>query len=53
MQEWTRTDNYRVKVIRLGDATIYVRRPILSKDEYRLREQSIRSALEVYGRTVS
>lgn len=52
MQEWIQDNGYRVKTIRLGDATVYVRRPILSSDEYGQRERSVRIALEVYGRTV-
>lgn len=52
MQEWTRVDGYRVKAIQFGNATIYVRRPILPSNEYQRREKSVQSALETYGRTV-
>lgn len=52
MQKWTQSDSYRVKTIQLGNVTIYVRRPVLSSDEYRRRERSVQSALETYGRAV-
>jgi hypothetical protein len=52
MQEWTQTDGYRTKTIKLGNATIYVKRPILSKTEYRQREKAAQNALEAYGRTI-
>lgn len=52
MQEWTQADSYRVKAVRFGSAVIYIRRPVLSNDEYRRRERAIQNALEAYGRTI-
>jgi hypothetical protein len=52
MQEWAQVDDYQVKAIQFGNVTIYVRRPILSSDEYRRRERSVQSALAIYGRSI-
>ena len=52
MQEWTQTDGYRVKAIRIGSATVYIRRPILSSTEYKSREQLVQNALGAYGRAI-
>ena len=52
MQEWAQVDGYRIKTIQVGSATVYVRRPVLSKDEYKHRERSVQGALEVYGRAI-
>lgn len=52
MEEWTQADGYRIKVLKLGSATIQIKRPILPKDEYQYREKIAQRALEAYGRTI-
>lgn len=52
MQKWTQSDGYRVKAVRLGNVTIYIKRPILSSNEYQQRERLVQGALEVYGRAI-
>lgn len=53
--EW-RTDvhpGYRTKVIRVGNATVEINRPLLDEKERARREQQVKDALIHYGRSVS
>ena len=43
-------EGYRTKVIRVGNATIEINRPILSPDEQAKREESVRQALRSFGK---
>jgi len=43
-------EGYRTKVIRVGNATIEINRPLLSDDEMSKREEVVRQALRSYGR---
>lgn len=43
-------DGYRTKVIRVGNATIEINRPILSPDEQAKREEEVRQALRSFGK---
>ena len=50
-QEW-RTDvheGYRTKVIKVGNCTIEINRPILTPEEQQKREEQIIEALKRYG----
>ena len=52
--EW-RTDvhpGYRTKVIRVGNATVEINRPILTDEERRKRERQVVDALAQFGRSV-
>ena len=52
--EW-RTDvhpGYRTKVIRVGNATVEINRPILTDEERRKRERQVQDALIQFGRSV-
>ena len=52
--EW-RTDvhpGYRTKVIRVGNATVEINRPILDDKEQARREQQVVDALRLFGRTM-
>ena len=43
-------EGYRTKVIRVGNATIEINRPILTPDEQAKREESVRQALKSFGK---
>ncbi len=43
-------EGYRTKVIRVGNATIEINRPILSADEQAKREEAVRQALRSFGK---
>ena len=43
-------EGYRTKVIRVGNATIEINRPILSPDEQARREDAVRQALKSFGK---
>ena len=43
-------EGYRTKVIRVGNATVEINRPILSPDEQAKREESVRQALRSFGK---
>ena len=43
-------EGYRTKVIRVGNATIEINRPILTPDEQAKREESVRQALRSFGK---
>ena len=43
-------EGYRTKVIRVGNATIEINRPILSPDEQAKREDAVRQALKSFGK---
>lgn len=43
-------DGYRTKVIRVGNATIEINRPILSPDEQAKREDAVKQALRSLGK---
>ena len=53
--EWRPDVNpgYRTKVIRVGNATVEINRPILTDEERRKREQQVIDALVQFGRSVS
>lgn len=44
---------YRTKVIRVGNATVEINRPILTDEERRRRENQVRDALIQFERSVS
>jgi hypothetical protein len=44
-------EGYRTKVIKIGNNTIEINRPILSPAEQAKREDEVRQALRAYGRT--
>ena len=41
-------EGYRTKVIRVGNATVEINRPILSPDEQAKREETVRQALRSF-----
>lgn len=43
-------EGYRTKVIRVGNATIEINRPILSPDEQAKREDAVKQALRSFGK---
>ena len=43
-------EGYRTKVIRVGNATIEINRPILTPDEQAKREDAVRQALKSFGK---
>ncbi len=43
-------EGYYTKVIRVGNATIEINRPILTPDEQAKREESVRQALRSFGK---
>ena len=50
--DWT-TDvypGYRTKIIRVGNATVEINRPILTDEERRKRERQVVDALRVFGK---
>lgn len=52
--EWS-TDihpGYRTKVIRVGNATIEINRPILAPEEQARREETVRQALRGFGKGI-
>lgn len=46
-------EGYRTKVIRVGNATIEINRPILSPDEQARRERQVTEALRSFGKEKS
>ncbi len=44
-------EGYRTKVIKYGNSTIEINRPLLSPAEQAKREDEVRQALRVFGRT--
>lgn len=43
-------EGYRTKVIRVGNATVEINRPILSDDERHKREDAVIQALRSFGK---
>lgn len=43
---------YRTKVIKVGNATIEIHRPILSPDEQARRERQVTEALRSFGKEI-
>ena len=43
-------EGYRTKVIRVGNATVEINRPILSPEEQAKREDAVRQALKSFGK---
>ena len=43
-------EGYRTKVIRVGNATVEINRPILSPDEQAKREENVIQALRSFGK---
>lgn len=43
-------EGYRTKVIRVGNATVEINRPILSPDEQAKREEIVIQALRSFGK---
>ena len=43
-------EGYRTKVIRVGNATVEINRPILSPEEQAKREEAVRQALKSFGK---
>lgn len=53
--EWN-TDihpGYRTKVVKIGNATVEINRPILTDDERRKREAQVKDALIFFERSVN
>ena len=46
-------EGYRTKVIRVGNATVEINRPILSPDEQAKRERQVVEALKSFGKDKS
>ena len=47
---WKIEDGYMVKVIKTGNATVTIRRPLLTEEEYAHRVKIVEEALEQFGR---
>ena len=49
---WTTVvhDGYRTKVIRVGNCTVEINRPILTPDEQAKREEAVIQALRSFGK---
>ena len=45
-------EGYRTKVIKYGNCTIEINRPILPADELARREEAVKQALMSFGRSV-
>lgn len=45
--------DHRSKTLALGNVTIIIRRPVLSAAEYKRREDSVKAALEAFGRATN
>ena len=43
-------EGYRTKVIRVGNATVEINRPILSPEEQAKREEAVKQALRSFGK---
>lgn len=43
-------EGYRTKVIRVGNVTVEINRPLLSPDEQAQREEAVRQALKSFGK---
>lgn len=52
--EWTTGihEGYRTKVVKIGNATIEINRPILDAKEQARREQQVIDALKIFGRSL-
>ena len=50
--DWNEEGEHRIKTLRVGTATVIIRRPKLSGEEYRRREMMAKSALESYARGI-
>ena len=46
-------DGYRTKVVKIGNATVEINRPILTDDERRKREAQVKDALIFFERSVN
>ena len=46
-------EGYRTKIIKVGNSTIEINRPILTAEEMRKREEAVRQALRSFGRSIS
>ena len=45
-------EGYRTKVIKVGNATVEINRPILTADEMARREEAVIEALKSFGRSM-
>jgi hypothetical protein len=45
-------EGYRTKVIRVGNATIEIHRPILTDEERNKREDQVKAALKGFGKGI-
>ena len=55
MSSMWRTDinpGYRTKIIQIGNATIEINRPILDASEQARRENQVKDALKLFGRSM-
>lgn len=54
MNNWTTSvhEGYRTKVIKFGNCTIEINRPILTQEEQKKRESAIMQAIAQLGGTV-
>lgn len=46
-------DNYNSKTIAIGDVVITIRRPVLSESEYKQKEKTVKTALEIFGKATN
>lgn len=53
--EWTTDvhEGYRTKVVRVGNCTIEINRPILTPEEQKRRENRVIEALKCFGKDTS
>ena len=53
--DWTTGihEGYRTKVVKIGNATVEINRPILDEKEQARRENQVKDALIHFGRSVS
>lgn len=55
MSEWVTGINpgYRTKIIKVGNCTVEINRPILTDEEMAKREEAVKAALGSFGRSMS
>ena len=46
------TEGYRTKIIKVGNCTVEINRPILPADEMARREEAVRQALKSFGKGI-
>ena len=53
--DWTTGiyEGYRTKVVKIGNATVEINRPILDAAEQARRENQVKDALAIFGRSIN